>query len=200
MADNLPGSKPKSKGGRPPKHGGISIYHGHQPEIRRQRAYLSETRAGLIRDLGPTEDDLSMAQVIAIDRCITYLGAARAIEEWVSTHDFLDKMGVLNPAINEYYIAFCNGSLKCLQLLGFKRKKVAEILDLGRYKEAKIQEKAAKIRGSEAAQDPAGQAQGPVKAGDQGRDNEEREADPEIGAVRSSSRDFPERDCEGRDQ
>ncbi len=142
MNENQPISKPKSKGGRPPKHGGFSIVaHGRLPESRRQRSYLSFVRDGLVRDLGPTEDDLSTAQLVTIDRCITYLGAARAIEEWVSAQGFM-KNGMLNPSISTFYLSFCGGVLKCLSLLGFDRRKAEDIIDLGRYKEAKIQEKA----------------------------------------------------------
>lgn len=142
MTENEPESKPKSRGGRPPKHGGFSIIaHGRHPESRRLRSYLGSVRAGLVYDLGPSEDDLSTAQRVTIDRCITYLGAARAIEEWVSSQGFMNN-GVLNPSISEIYLSFCSGILKCLKLLGFDRRHAEKIIDLGQYKEAKIREKA----------------------------------------------------------
>ncbi|GEM_PF-6632137 len=52
------------------------------------------------------------------------------------------KNGMLNPSISTFYLSFCGGVLKCLSLLGFDRRKAEDIIDLGRYKEAKIQEKA----------------------------------------------------------
>ena len=45
--------------------------------------WLSEVRAGLIRDLGPTETNLSTGQAILIDRIIGKLGILRCTEEHV---------------------------------------------------------------------------------------------------------------------
>jgi len=40
-------------------------------------------RQGLIQDLGPSENDLSTAQIVLIDRVTTKLGVIRCIEEHV---------------------------------------------------------------------------------------------------------------------
>jgi len=75
----------KSRRGRPPKHGGYSLLtKGELPENRQYlRTYLTDVREGLIRDLGPKEENLTTAQLVLIDRVITKLGIIRLIEEHV---------------------------------------------------------------------------------------------------------------------
>ena len=66
-------------------HGAYSlIARGEFPSKRRYiERWLSEVRAGLIRDLGPTETDISTGQAILIDRTIGKLGILRCIEKHV---------------------------------------------------------------------------------------------------------------------
>ena len=76
--------KIKREGGKI-KHGGYSfIVRGKLPEHRRYLLrYLSSVREGLIRDLGPTEADLTTAQMLLIDRITTKTGILRCIEEHI---------------------------------------------------------------------------------------------------------------------
>jgi len=60
------------------------LTRGELPDNRRYLApYLTGVREGLIRDLGPTEEDLTTAQKVLIDRLVNYLGIVRLIEEYV---------------------------------------------------------------------------------------------------------------------
>ena len=83
-------SKPKltiklKRGGQKIKHGGYSfLIKGELPENRKHvLRYLTAARENLIRDLGPTEEDLTAAQIILIDRVVTKLGVIRCIEEHI---------------------------------------------------------------------------------------------------------------------
>jgi hypothetical protein len=85
MSENQEKKKKKSRRGRPPKHGGYSLLvRGELPENRKHiKQYLTISRENLIRDLGPTEEELTAAQIILIDRVITKLGVIRCIEEHI---------------------------------------------------------------------------------------------------------------------
>lgn len=86
MSENKGKSGKKSRRGRPPKHGGFSllIRGGEFPENRRYIAdWLTEIREGLISDLGPSENDLTTAQRVIVDRIISKLGVIRCIEEYI---------------------------------------------------------------------------------------------------------------------
>ena len=117
----------KKKLGRPPRHGGYSLLtRGELPENRRYlRPYLSGIRQRLIRDLGPGEDDLTAAQVILIDRVITYLGIVRLIEEYVRDKGiFSNAGGFLNPSLSKGYLAYNNSIRHTLQALGIDHRAV----------------------------------------------------------------------------
>ena len=78
-------TKVKKHTGRPPRHGGFSlmIRRGELPERRGYiRRYLTACREQLIRDLGPMEADLTAAEIIILDRCISKLAVIRMIEEY----------------------------------------------------------------------------------------------------------------------
>ncbi len=136
--------KVKGRIGRPPVHGGYSyLTRGELPERRRWlRAYLAEARCGLVRDLGPLEQDLTTAQRILIDRAVTKLGVLRVIEEHARETGIF-KGGELDPALRDFYLAYTNSLRLELQALGIDKRKSAECLDLGRYIDAKKEEKRA---------------------------------------------------------
>lgn len=136
--------KPKGKGkiGRPPVHGGYSLMRkGETPQNRRYvRAYLIDAREGLIKDLGPTEADLSMAQLVLVDRVVTKLGIIRLIEEHVKDNGVFIK-GLLNPALSDSYLSYSNSVRLCLQALGINTRKGNAPLNLGKYIELKDADK-----------------------------------------------------------
>ena len=85
MSDKAQKQKPGRKPGSRVTHGAsFLIARGEFPSKRRYiERWLSEVRAGLIRDLGPTETDISTGQAILIDRTIGKLGILRCIEKHV---------------------------------------------------------------------------------------------------------------------
>ena len=121
--------KGKSRRGRPPLHGGYSlISKGELPENRRYiRRYLTEAREGLIRDLGPTEDDLTTGQAIMIDRVTTKLGIVRCIEEFIR-EDAVFEGKRLSPSLRESYLAYNNSIRLDLQALGIDKRQSEAVL------------------------------------------------------------------------
>lgn len=124
--------------GRRQTHGGYSfLATGKLPEHRRYiESYLTAARMNLIQDLGPTEADLTTAQIIIIDRLICKLGIVRCIEEFVRD-DGLFQGKRLVPSLRDSYLAYNNSVRLDLQALGIDKKKAGEVLDLGRYVEEK---------------------------------------------------------------
>jgi len=113
----------KSKRGRPPKHGGYSILsRGEIPENRRYIAkYLSEVREGLIEDLGPSEEDLSTAQRVLINRVISKLGVIRCVEEYIKENSVIVGND-LAPSLKASYLAYNNSIRLDLQALGIEKR------------------------------------------------------------------------------
>ena len=133
----------KKRRGRPPRHGGYSLMtRGELPENRRYLApYLTAVREGLIRDLGPTEADLTTAQRVLVDRVVNFLGIARLIEEYVKDRGiFQNPQGFLNPALSKNYLAYCGHIQRALMALGIDKRQSSDIVDLGKYLEAKAVE------------------------------------------------------------
>ena len=119
-------------------HGGYSyMITGRLPEHRAYvRRFLTAVRLNLIRDLGPTEEDLTAAQIILIDRVVSKLGVIRCIEEHIRENSVM--VGdTLAPSLRTSYLAFDNSLRLALQALGIKSKKAEGIMDLGRYVEEK---------------------------------------------------------------
>jgi len=118
--------------GRRKKHGAYSyLASGQVPESRRYiEKYLSAAREQLIKDLGPTEQDLTAAQIIIIDRVITKLGIIRLIEEYCREKQeiFQGSSGRLLPALSNNYLAYNNSVRLDLQSLGIN-KRVEEIIN-----------------------------------------------------------------------
>lgn len=138
MSDNKAKKKKKSKRGRPPKHGGFSLLiRGMKeglPENRRYIGhYLTEVREGLIHDLAKSEEDLSTAQKVLIDRIITFLGVIRLIEEHAKEHGVLDSRGRPSQGLTGHYLTFNRQVKEMLSLLGIDIRKANEGPDLMTY-------------------------------------------------------------------
>ncbi len=126
------------KPGRKIKHGGYALLStGKLPEHRKYvEKYLTATREGLIRDLGPSEIDLTVAQIILIDRTVTKLGVIRCIEEHIRENSVM--VGdTLAPSLKDSYLAYDNSVRLGLQALGINSRKAEGIMDLGKYVEEK---------------------------------------------------------------
>lgn len=129
MSENRTKKKGKSKRGRPPRHGGYSLLtKGELPENKKHiRAYLIGVREGLIQDLGPTEQDLTTAQIILIDRIVTKLGVVRCIEEYIRENTVFEGKR-LSPCLRESYLAYNNSIRLGLAALGINKRNKEAIL------------------------------------------------------------------------
>lgn len=87
---------------------------------------------GLIRDLGPMEEDLTTAQLIIIDRVIAKLGCLRCIEEFART-DGVMKGNRLTPSLAGNYLAYSNSIRLDLTALGINKRMADETLDVQAY-------------------------------------------------------------------
>ena len=123
-------------------HGGYSfLITGRLPEHRAYvRRFLTAVRLNLIRDLGPTEEDLTAAQIILIDRVVSKLGVIRCIEEHIRENSVMVEDN-LAPSLKGNYLAFDNSLRLALQALGIKSKKAEGIMELGKYVEEKYGKK-----------------------------------------------------------
>lgn len=134
------------RGGRRPKtHGGYSfLTKGALSENRTHiLKYLMAAREGLVRDLGPTENGLSTAQIVLIDRITTKLGVIRCVEEYIRENTVMVGDD-LAPSLKASYLAYNNSLRLDLQALGLEVKKANEILDLNEYAKDKYGEKGGK--------------------------------------------------------
>jgi hypothetical protein len=128
----------KRGGKRQLTHGGYSfITKGELPENRTHiLKYLIAAREGLVRDLGPTENDLSTAQIILIDRIVTKLGVTRCIEEYIRERSVIVGED-LAPSLRASYLAYNNSIRLDLQVLGLDRRKHEDYINLKAYAEEK---------------------------------------------------------------
>jgi len=78
-------------------------------------------RQGLIQDLGPTENDLSTAKIVLIDRITTKLGVIRCVEEHVKENSVMAGDD-LAPSLKASYLAYNNSLRLDLQALGLEKK------------------------------------------------------------------------------
>lgn len=122
------------RGGQTIKHGGYSfMVKGELPENRKYiLRYLTAVREGLIRDLGPTESDLTTAQIIIIDRIVTKLGVIRCIEEHIRENSVMVGDNIA-PSLSQNYIAYNNSVRLDLDKLGIHTRKADEGEDLQVY-------------------------------------------------------------------
>jgi hypothetical protein len=84
-------------------------------------------REGLVRDLGPTENDLSTAQIILIDRVTTKIGVIRCVEEHIRENSVMVGDD-LAPSLKASYLAYNNSLRLDLQALGMDKKRADEVL------------------------------------------------------------------------
>jgi hypothetical protein len=113
----------KRGGKRPKKHGGYSyLTSGDLPETRTYiLKYLIAVRQGLVRDLGPCENDLSTAQIVLIDRVTTKLGVIRCVEEHIRENSVMVGND-LAPSLKASYLAYNNSLRLDLQALGLDKR------------------------------------------------------------------------------
>jgi len=120
--------------GKRKTHGGYTyLSKGKLPVARAYiERYLTGVREGLIQDLGPTEVDLTTAQIVLIDRVVTKLGVCRCIEEYIRENTVMtgDR---LSPSLRESYLAYNNSIRLDLAALGINKRQSGEILNLKEY-------------------------------------------------------------------
>lgn len=140
----------KLKSGGQVKHGGYSfMVRGELPENRKHiLRHLTAVREGLICDLGPTEDALTTAQIIIIDRIVTKLGVIRCIEEHIRENTVMIGQN-LAPALKQNYIAYNNSVRLDLDKLGIRTKKGDEVLGVQAYIKEFDKDKEAKAKAKE---------------------------------------------------
>ena len=129
MSEKAQRKKPGRKPGFRVTHGAYSlIARGESPSKRRYiERWLSEVRAGLIRDLGHTETDLSTGQAILIDHIIGKLGILRCIEEPVREKGVM-KGNELSPSLGKNHLGWANSLRLDLLALGISKKNGKRIL------------------------------------------------------------------------
>lgn len=115
--------------GKKKTHGGYTYFvTGKLPEHRKYiEQYLTAARMNLIQDLGPTEEDLTAAQIILIDRIVSKLGVVRCIEEYIRENTVMEGKR-LSPSLRESYLAYNNSIRLSLQALGLDRRSKAAVL------------------------------------------------------------------------
>jgi len=177
--------------GRKRKHGGHTfLMTGRLSEHRKYiEGYLTAARIGLIQDYGPTEKDLSTAQIIIIDRMIAKTGCIRCMEEHCAENGVM--LGRrLAPALRESYLSYSNSlRLDALALEALRIDKKRERVDLGKYIEMRDEEKAK----AKAAAKAGTKAQAD-QADRQGGEGDVRDQVPNPAAIEapgSSSSDIP---------
>lgn len=77
--------------------------------------------------MGPTERDLTAAQIILIDRVVTKLGVIRCIEEYIRENTVMTESR-LSPSLRESYLAYNNSIRLDLQALGINKRNKEAIL------------------------------------------------------------------------
>ena len=132
--------------GKKKTHGGYSyLTTGKLPEHRRYiEQYLTAARMSLIADYGPTEEDLSTAQLIIIDRAISKMGILRCMEEHCREGGVMRGSNVA-PCLRSTYLSYGNSlrlDLQALKDLG--GKKANDALDPTTYLETYRQDKEGK--------------------------------------------------------
>jgi len=124
------------------KHGGYTyLSKGTLPANRANvERYLTTVRMGLILDLGPTEEGLTAAQIILIDRVVTKLGVVRCIEEHIRENTVMVGSR-LAPSLRESYLAYNNSIRLDLSALGIDKRQ-GEDFDMMKYVADKYGDKA----------------------------------------------------------
>lgn len=118
------------------KHGAYSIITRTRDQLqgnRKIRGYLKDLRSRLIQDVAGTEEKLTAAQEIIIERIVAKVGTLRLIECYVANQGIMAQ-GQLHPILDRNYISWSNSLRQDLQLIGIASR-ADEILDLGKYVE-----------------------------------------------------------------
>ncbi|HZX11350.1 MAG TPA: hypothetical protein VFG01_10445 [Acidobacteriota bacterium] len=111
-------------------HGYAFLTSGKVPKSRKYiEKYIGSVRDNLIKDLGPTQDDLTTAQMVLIDRVIMKLGFLRLIEEYIreTGEIFKGNTGKLLPCISNDYTRFAESVRRDLSTLGINKRAEAVI-------------------------------------------------------------------------
>lgn len=127
------------KPGHPVKHGAYSlaIQDALLKKNPRVTRYLVDTRAGLVRCVGGSEDALSEQQRVMIDRIISKLAICRLIELYVERYGAFPTRTVkgktivrleLVPCLGVNYLAFSNSIDRALIALGLTKKEAERVL------------------------------------------------------------------------
>jgi len=124
----------KLESGRKKRHGGFTYFStGRLPKHRKYiEKYLTAARESLIKDLGPTEEDLTAAQIIIIDRIVSKLGVVRCIEEHIRENSVM-RGHDLAPSLKASYLAYNNSIRLDLQALGIEKRRADEVQELDKY-------------------------------------------------------------------
>jgi len=93
-------------------------------------------RAGLILNLGPTEKDMTTAQLVLTDKAVALYQVTCAIEAYIR------KQGVFiqdkfDPVLGNHYTNYINTLRLTLRELGVNKRQADKILDLKAYVENK---------------------------------------------------------------
>jgi len=122
----------KRRIGRPPKSGAYSPvcreeFLEEYPEIR---SYVQAARDGLVQDQldkigGKSEDDLSAAQVLLIDRLVSRIALSRQIEVYLRRHgilrrDSLDRKVLDAEPICQFWLQLQNSIDRASAMLGIE--------------------------------------------------------------------------------
>jgi len=128
------GKKRGRKSGTPLSHGAYSLMAtGEYPDSRKDVSrWLGVVRRTMIHDLGPTESDLTAAQLVLIDRAIGKLGVIRCVEEHVRKTGVIQN-GNVAPVLRDVYLAYSNSLRLDLMALGIGTKRAGEVLDVHEY-------------------------------------------------------------------
>lgn len=83
------------------------------------RTYLSQVREGLIRDLARSEEALTMAQRVLVDRAISLLSIIRCVEAHTAETGVF-RSGELAPVLAKSYCTYSAELRRVLEVLGIQ--------------------------------------------------------------------------------
>jgi len=154
-------SKRNKRIGRPPKHGGFSIVYKdeHLKRHPKLREYLQDARAGLVRDIAGSEDNLTEQQRIMINMIISRLSIVRLIETYVEANGAFNGDS-LKGCLGQSYLAFSNSIDRALVNLGLDRKAADDVLDLDTYIKENYPDDSSKETGQDATGGKSGKESG----------------------------------------
>jgi len=117
---------------------------GELPENRKHvLRYLTAARENLVKDLGPTEENLTAAQIIIIDRIVSKLGIVRCIEEHIRENSVMRGHNVA-PSLKTSYLAYNNSIRLDLQALGIEKTSRGKLMTAAELAEEIVKDKEVK--------------------------------------------------------